>query len=193
VQCHILSFEGPDPYAQAGGVASRINGLSIGLVDAGVETHLWFVGDPNLPGHEVSRGVHLHRWCQWISQYHPVGVYDGEEGKLSDYAASLPPYLLENFLLPAFQEEEHVLILAEEWHTVPAILHLDWLLRGIDRRKSVTVLWNANNTFGFHRIDWQRLRDVAIITTVSRYMKSLLQRFGVQATPVFVTVMVAVV
>jgi len=42
-------------------------------------------------------------------------------------------------------------------------------------------LWNANNTFGFHRIDWQRLRDVAIITTVSRYMKGLLQRFGVEA------------
>ena len=181
MQCHILSFEGPDPYAQAGGIASRINGLSIGLVNAGVDTHLWFVGDPNLPGHEISRGVHLHRWCQWISQYHPVGVYDGEEGKLSDYAASLPPYMLENFLLPAFQEEEHVLILAEEWHTVPAIFHLDWLLRGIDRRKSVTFLWNANNTFGFHRIDWQRLRDVAIITTVSRYMKSLLQRFGVEA------------
>ena len=181
MQCHILSFEGPDPYAQAGGVASRINGLSTGLVDAGVETHLWFVGDPNLPGHEVRRGVHLHRWCQWISQYHPVGVYDGEEGKLSDYAASLPPYLFEHFLLPALQEEEQVLILAEEWHTVPTIFHLDWLLRGIDKRKPVTFLWNANNTFGFHRIDWQRLRDVAIITTVSRYMKSLLQRFGVEA------------
>jgi glycosyltransferase involved in cell wall biosynthesis len=181
VQCHILSFEGPDPYAQAGGIASRINGLSSGLVDAGIETHLWFVGDPNLPGHEINRGVHLHRWCQWISQYHPVGVYDGEEGKIPDYSASLPPYLLENFLIPAFQKEEKVLILAEEWHTTQAILHLDWLLRGIDRRKSVTVLWNANNTFGFHRIDWRRLRDVAIITTVSRYMKSLLQRFGVEA------------
>ena len=129
MQCHILSFEGPDPYAQAGGVASLISGLSTGLVDAGVETHLWFVGDPNLPGDETSRGVHLHRWCQWISQYHPVGVYDGEEGKLSDYSESLPPYLLENFLLPAFQEEEQVLILAKEWHTVQAIFHLDWLLR----------------------------------------------------------------
>ena len=43
-QFHILSFEGPDGYARAGGIASRITGLSEALAEAGLETHLWFVG-----------------------------------------------------------------------------------------------------------------------------------------------------
>jgi hypothetical protein len=45
-QFHILSFEGPDPYARAGGIATRITGLARALAGAGHETHLWFVGDP---------------------------------------------------------------------------------------------------------------------------------------------------
>ena len=36
-----------------------------------------------------------------------------------------------------------------------------------------------NNTFSFHRIDWRRLGEAAIITTVSRYMKQLMQGWGV--------------
>ena len=73
------------------------------------------------------------------------------------------------------------MILAEEWHTVDAVLHLDWLLRRIGLRDKVDILWNANNTFGFDRIDWQRLKSAAIITTVSRYMKHRMQYLGVQA------------
>src|SRR5688572_9891425 len=53
MQFHLLSFEGPDEYARAGGIASRITGLSEALAAAGFETHLWFVGDPHLPGHEA--------------------------------------------------------------------------------------------------------------------------------------------
>jgi hypothetical protein len=94
LQFHILSFEGPDQYARTGGIASRISGLSVALAEAGFETHLWFIGDPSLAGHEGWGRLWLHRWCQWISQYHPAGVYDGEEGKRADYAASLPPFLL---------------------------------------------------------------------------------------------------
>jgi hypothetical protein len=45
-------------------------------------------------------------------------------------------------------------ILAEEWHTVDAMLHLDWLLRLAGVREQVTLFWNANNTFGFDRLDW---------------------------------------
>ena len=82
MQFHILSFEGHDPYACAGGLASRINGLVRTLAEVGFETHLWFVGDPQLSGHETQGQLHLHRWCQWISQYHPGGVYDGEEGSV---------------------------------------------------------------------------------------------------------------
>jgi hypothetical protein len=36
VQFHVLSFEGPDPYAQAGGIASRITGLTQALAAAGL-------------------------------------------------------------------------------------------------------------------------------------------------------------
>jgi glycosyltransferase involved in cell wall biosynthesis len=178
MQFHLLSFEGPDPYARAGGIASRISGLADALVQLGFAAHLWFVGDPDLPGHESRGNLALHRWCQWISHYHRGGVYDGEEGKRLDYVSSLPPYLLEQ-LLPVLHRGERVTVLAEEWHTVDAVLHLDWLLRQVGLRPRVTILWNANNTFGFERIDWGLLREAALITTVSRYMRQLMRRFGV--------------
>ena len=82
MQIHILSFKGPDHYARVSGLDTRMTGLAQALAKAGYETHLWFVGDPYLPGHETQEQLHLHRWCQWISRYHPAGVYDGEEGKL---------------------------------------------------------------------------------------------------------------
>src|SRR5215510_1502851 len=179
--CHILAFEGPDPYARAGGIASRISGLAWALAENGFETHLWFVGDPDLPGYEIQQQLHLHRWCQWISRYHPAGVYDNEEAKYNDYAASLPPFLLSEVLLPRLQRGGKAIVLAEEWHTVDAVLHLDWLLRTVHVRSQVTMFWNANNTFSFDRIDWCRLAEAAIITTVSRYMKHLMQGFGVNA------------
>jgi glycosyltransferase involved in cell wall biosynthesis len=179
MQFHILSFEGPDEYARAGGIASRITGLSEALVEAGFETHLWFVGDPYLPGHEIRGQLQLHRWCQWISLYYPAGVYNGEEGKRADYAASLPPFLLHEVLLPHLQRGGRAVVLAEEWHTVDAVLHLDWLLRGAEVREQVTVFWNANNTFSFERIAWDRLATAAVITTVSRYMKHLMWEYGV--------------
>jgi glycosyltransferase involved in cell wall biosynthesis len=175
----VLSFECPDPYARAGGIASRIGGLSEALAGAGLDTHLWFVGDPALPGHERRDGVWLHRWCQWISRHHPGGVYDGEEGKRADYAASLPPFLLREALLPHLRRGGRAVVLAEEWHTVDAVLHLDWLLRGAGVRDRVTLFWNANNTFSFDRVPWRRLAAAAVITTVSRFMKFQLWERGV--------------
>jgi glycosyltransferase involved in cell wall biosynthesis len=179
MQFHILSFEGYDPYACASGLASRITGLANILAEVGYETHVWFVGDPYLPGYEAHDRLHLHRWCQWISRYHPGGVYDGEEGKRIDYATSLPPFLSQEILMPHLQQGKRAVILAEEWHTVDAVLHLDWLLRNAGVRHQVRILWNANNTFAFERIDWGRLAKAAIITTVSRYMKQLMQGRGV--------------
>jgi hypothetical protein len=179
VQFHILSFEGPAPYAQAGGIASRVTGLAHALAEAGFETHLWFVGDPELPGHDICDQLQLHRWCQWISRYHPGGVYDGEEGKRADYATSLPPHLCQDVFLPHLHRGGQAAILAEEWHTVDAVLHLDWLLRQAGVRQQVHMFWNANNTFAFERSDWQRLAQAAVITTVSRYMKHLMWGLGV--------------
>jgi glycosyltransferase involved in cell wall biosynthesis len=175
---HFLSFEGPDPYARAGGVASRVCGLAQTLADLGYETHLWFVGDPDLPGEERRGRLHLHRWCQWISRHHPLGVYDGEEPKREDYARSLPPHLF-GLLLERLALGGQAVVMAEEWHTVPALSGLDTRLREAGRRERVHIQWNANNLFGFGRIDWPELARAATITTVSRYMKHRMWPLGV--------------
>jgi glycosyltransferase involved in cell wall biosynthesis len=180
VQFNILSFEGPDAYSRAGGISSRITGLVGALAEAGFETHLWFVGDPRLPSREKNGSLTLHRWCQWISKHHPGGVYDGEEGKRTDLVSSLPPVLFQEALLHHLTETNgRAVVLAEEWQTADAVLHLDWLLRSSGLRNRVTMLWNANNTFGFHRIDWGRLSAAAVITTVSRYMRHRMWPLGV--------------
>lgn len=179
VQIHVLSFEGPDSYSRAGGIATRITGLCDALASMGYETHLWFVGDPALPGHERMGLLHLHRWCQWISRFHPSGVYDGEDGKTQDYASSLPPFIVDHYLGPHLRRGGQAIVLAEEWHTVWAVQHLHWLLERASLRPRVCMLWNANNTFGFDRIDWQALSSASVITTVSRYMKHKMQPLGV--------------
>lgn len=179
-QFHVLSFEGPDAYARAGGIATRVVGLTSAIAEAGADTHLWFVGAPELPGHEGKDGTTLHRWCQWISAHHPRGVYDGEEGKVGDYTSSLPPYLLYEVLLPHLATSgATAIVLAEEWQTVGAVLHLDALLRQAGLRERVQLLWNANNIFGFDRIDWPRLLAAAFPTTVSRYMRFRMMQLGV--------------
>lgn len=179
MQFHIVSFEGPDSYSRAGGLGTRVDGLAEALPALGFETHLWFIGDPNLPGHETRGKLHLHRWAQWVSRHHPGGVYDGEFGKQSEFASSLPPYLLREVLLPQARSGGRAVILAEEWHTVHAVLHLNWLLEQAAVRERVAMLWNANNTFGFERVPWDRLTQAATITTVSRYMKYHMRRWGI--------------
>src|SRR5262249_58308269 len=99
MQFHLLSCEGPAPYSRAGGWGTRGEGLAGTFADLGFETHLWFIGDPDLSGHETRGALHLHRWAQWVSRFHPCGVYDGEHGKRCEYAHSLPPQL-EQWLRP---------------------------------------------------------------------------------------------
>jgi glycosyltransferase involved in cell wall biosynthesis len=181
MQFHVLSFEGPDAYSRVGGLATRVEGLCESLTGLGFETHLWFVGDPDLPGHEHRGDLHLHRWCQWVSRHHPSGVYDGDYAKQCEYAASLPAYLLREVLLPHLRAGGRGVILAEEWQTAHAVLHLHWLLRYEGLRERVRILWNANNTFGFHLVPWDRLAKAAVITTVSRYMKHRMQELAVEA------------
>jgi hypothetical protein len=38
-QFHVLSFEGPDEYSRAGGIASRMNGLAEALSEFGFDRH----------------------------------------------------------------------------------------------------------------------------------------------------------
>lgn len=179
MQFHVLSFEGPDPYSRAGGLATRVQGLADTLAGLGFETHLWFVGDPELPGREVRGLLHLHRWAQWVSRHHPGGVYDGEHGKRCEFAWSVPPHLVDAWLRPHLERGGRAVVLAEEWHTVDAVLHLDWLLERARLRDRAALMWNANNTFGFHAIDWSRLARAARVTTVSRYMRQRMWPQGV--------------
>ena len=176
----ILSFEGPDRYSQAGGLGVRVTGLAEALAERGHAVDLVFVGDPALPAAEEPRAnLTWRRWCQWISQYHPLGVYDGEDGKVNDYASSVPRFIVEEIVEPARARGERVVVMAEEWHTVPAVIALDALLRERGWRGDATLLWNANNTFGFERIDWQGLQRAATLTTVSKFMKHAMWQIGV--------------
>jgi glycosyltransferase involved in cell wall biosynthesis len=178
----LLSFEGPDRYSSIGGLGTRETSFARALGEADLETHLYFVGDPNLPAVEAfAPGVTLHRWGQWISAYHPRNVYDGEEDKVNDFTASIPRAILDEIVAPAVARGDRVLVIAEEWQTANATILLDALLRERGLRDRVAILWNANNTYGFDRIDWALLTRAAAITTVSKYMKFELARYGIRS------------
>ena len=176
----LISFEGPDCYSLAGGLGVRMQNLSQTLADVGFTTHLIFIGDPNLPAQEVQGDGHLilHRWCQWISKYHPGGVYDGEEGKLADFNRTVPPYIVENIVRPAVDQDKLVVILGEEWQMADTICQISDLLYNVHLKGKAILFWNANNTISFHRINWGRLNYTATITTISRYMKHIMERMG---------------
>ena len=178
----VLSFEGPDRYSMVGGLGVRVTELTIALDNADLATHLYFVGDPTLPAVEP-RGnrLTLHRWCQWISEHHPGGVYDGQWGKINDFSQSVAPSLIDDVVRPAVSRGERVLVMAEDWQTVGAIYTLDQHLNYHGLRQHVDIAWNANNTYGFNEIDFSRLARVAHITCVSRYMKFEIGLQGAEA------------
>ena len=177
----LLSFEGPDEYSQAGGLGVRAKELGRALAAGGNETHLFFIGDPALPAEEMGESgrLHLHRWGQWISAQHKLGVYDGEWGKVDDWNRSLPPHLITNLIQPALARGEIVVILGEEWQTAKSMTLLSDALHVRMLRDRVVLLWNANNIFGFDHISWPALNSATTITTVSRYMKHLMWKEGV--------------
>ena len=169
----LLSFEGPDVYSMAGGLATRVRGLSGSLARMGYTTYLYFCGDPDLPGEEAieSGRLQLRRWCQWISAQHRGGVYDGEEGKIRDWNYSLPPSVVDSVIAPAAVDGKQVVVLGEEWHTSWSMRLISDLLYYRGLRDRVVMLWNANNTYGFNRIEWPALNLASTVTTVSHYMK----------------------
>jgi alpha-amylase len=176
----LISFEGPDRYAQAGGLGVRVTNLAEALAKGSFETHQFFIGDPSLPGQEsrLDGRLTLHRWCQWISPHYPAGVYDGEEAKLRDFNDSLPPYLLRSVIRPAIERGRIPVVLAEEWQTAEALIRLSDLLHAAGLRRRCLLFWNANNSNSFSRVDWPRLKFVAQLTTVSRYMKHMMWGMG---------------
>lgn len=165
-----------------GGLGTRVTELSAALAATGIKTSLIFVGDPARPPVEqAAPNLEYRRWCQWISAYHQDGVYDGEADKMSDYTRSAPPFVADAIVKPAAQRGESVLVVAEDWQTAPAAIALDRLLGERNLRDRTILTWNANNTYGFHKIDWSALARAARITTISRYMKFELGALGVDS------------
>lgn len=179
----LLSFEGPDIYSMAGGLGVRVTELSRALAHDGFESHLFFIGDPEMPDHESCEHGrwHLHRWCQWLSAYHAGGVYQGEQQKVDDWTRSLPRHLVDALIRPAAQAGKVTVILAEEWHTTRSVVQLHNLLSEAGLRERCIIFWNANNTYGFANVDWEGLRKASVITTVSKYMKHKMRSLGLNA------------
>ncbi len=175
----LVAFEGPDPYSLAGGLGVRVREFSRAAASLGYTTTVAFVGDPALPASEERDGVRLLRCCQHISRRNPVGVYQGEEAKIAEIEGSLPAHLVDAVIGPAVDRGRMVAVMTEEWQTagVTRLLSDELHRRGL--RDRCALLWNANNSYGFERIDWGTLGYIAEITTVSRYMRHLMWRFGV--------------
>jgi glycosyltransferase involved in cell wall biosynthesis len=179
----LVSFEGPDPYSQAGGLGVRMTGLAHALVDLDYETHQFFIGDPDLPSLQVGEEgrLSLHRWSQWISANCRGGVYDGEAGKVYDVTNSLPPYLVDEILVPAIRSGRMPVVLFEEWQTAECACRVSDALHALGIRDRARIAWNANHCYGFDRIDWPRLGSSVTITTVSRHMRSIVRACGMDA------------
>jgi glycosyltransferase involved in cell wall biosynthesis len=175
----LVAFEGPDRYSFVGGLATRMNDLAAALVARGHRVRHLFVGDPSLPQVEQrENGLVLERWGQWISAYHPRDVYDGEDGKYSDFSRTVPPHLAD-LAEEALRRGERTVMLFEDWQTAAAAIGAATIMaaRGI----KVPVFWNANNTYGFGRVDFPILRRTTSITTISRYMRMELAKVDVEA------------
>lgn len=172
----LLAFEGPDPISRVGGLATREIGLAEALAASGEKTTLAFLGDPGEPREAVRNGVRLCRLLPDLQRRHPGGPYDAEWAKVGALAASFPEWAFETFIRPAAADGERVILLAEEWQTVPAVIRLSDLAHERGARHVLTVVWNANNPFGFQTIDWPRLDFVAHVTTVSRWMKEQIRQ-----------------
>jgi glycosyltransferase involved in cell wall biosynthesis len=178
----LLSFEGPDRYASIGGLATRVTQFARALGAAGHDVQLFFVGDPHAPAVEASDpGVTLRRWSQWVSSFHPRNVYDGETNKIHDWEMSLPVWIVDEIIVPAHAAGERVLIICEEWQTSGVAIALDRVTRERGLRDAITLMWNANNTYGFEKMHWPTLTRAAAVSCVSKYMKFELSRWGVQA------------
>jgi glycosyltransferase involved in cell wall biosynthesis len=181
----MVSMEGPDQYAQAGGLGVRAREFCRATAALGFPTTLVFVGDPALPAEESADGVRLLRWAQEVSRRHPAGVYQGEQEKLALLNASLPMHLVDAVVAPAARAGRVTALFFEEWQTAQACMLTSDLLHARGLRDRCVILWNANNVFGFERVDWGRLAYVATLSTVSRYMKHLMWQQNVDPMVVY--------
>ncbi|MCL6563434.1 MAG: glycosyltransferase [Firmicutes bacterium] len=178
----LVSMEGPDAWSQVGGLGTRVSGLATVTAGQGIPTHLVFWGDPALPPREQQGALDCIRWGQAISRRWPSGVYDGEAERVRDWEDHLPGFLVDELIRPALAQGREVVLACEEWQTAGVAIATSDLLHRLGVRSRVTLLWNANNVYGFDRIDWPRLNFVAHLTTVSRFMKQRMWQEGVNPT-----------
>jgi glycosyltransferase involved in cell wall biosynthesis len=178
----ILSFEGPDRYASIGGLGTRVSQLATALGTAGCIVDLIFIGDPNkAPVENFGPNVTLRRWSQWISAHHPRNAYDGEAEKIADWESSVPGFVVDSIVAPTAAHDERTLVICEEWQTAGVAIAIDHLARLRGVRGALTLMWNANNTYGWENVDFTALQAAAAVTAVSKYMKFELSLRGVRS------------
>ncbi len=174
----VVALEGPDQYSQAGGLGVRVTQMTRALAERAIPTWLYFVGDPRLPEAETRDGVRLRRVGQEISGEFPDGVYSGERLKLSYLGARVPEVLLQEFVLAQLEQGRIPVLLFEEWQTAGWAVSTAARLRERGQGGRCLLLWNANNQFGFERVDWVGLVEAAEVITISRHMRLLVAGFG---------------
>ncbi len=180
----VLSFEGPDqPYSQAGGLGVRVTRLTEAMALKGFTTHLFFIGDPDLPNFEerFEGKLKVNRWSQWQSEHHRGGVYENENWKVLDFQESIPWHLTQFVVRPAIEEGKYVAVIAEDWQTADTLSRVSDSLHFHDLREKCILMWNANNDMSFHRINWGRVQYTAQFTAVSRYVKHQIRALGSDA------------
>jgi glycosyltransferase involved in cell wall biosynthesis len=177
----VLCFEGPDSYSMAGGLGEKITHMTNTLANLGFVVHHFFIGDPRLDGIELRKDgrLILHRWCQWISDSHTGGVYDGEQWKIDDYTKSASLYAVQEVIHPAISSGKMVVVLGEEWQTFEAMCCIHDLLQIYHLRDKAILFWNANEIYGFEQIDWDSLSRATTITVASEYMKQIMLKKGI--------------
>jgi glycosyltransferase involved in cell wall biosynthesis len=74
-----------------------------------------------------------------------------------------------------------VVVLAEEWQTAASLVYLADVAEAEQWTSHLHLVWNANHFFGFDRVRWEELKEAATVTTVSRYMRGQMARWGVEA------------
>lgn len=164
-RCAVLvSFEGPDWYAWRGGLAQRVVALAAEFASRGWLTHHVYLGDPKSPGTEslADGRLTLHRWAQWLSASYPEGVYHGELAKAQELARSLPSFLID-LLSPVIAAGGAPIVIAEEWQTAPFVTAFAGHLRHAGLAAEVELVWRAGSTFGWERVEWDRLGGAAKI------------------------------
>jgi hypothetical protein len=178
-RCAVLvSFEGPDWYAWHGGLAQRVVALAAEFASRGWLTHHVYLGDPKSPGTEslAAGRLTLHRWAQWLSASYPEGVYHGEEAKAEELARSLPSFLVE-LLAPVIAAGVTPTVIAEEWQTAPFVAAFADELREAGLAAEVELVWRAGSKFGWERVGWDKLGEVARISgTTPEICQALAER-----------------